>query len=111
MSTSTMIVMCLSFLLGLINQAVSQGSLFSGLVKVPPTWLPWLTIAASFLAGFVVSLQSASAINEQSILGAVMAGIMALGTAGGGAGVAHHVDTPRRMKMGRLSPPEAPKPA
>lgn len=110
MSTTAVVIMCLSFLLGLINQAISQGSLFSGIIKVPPSWLPYLTVAASFLGAFVQSLMSAAVINTQAIVAAVLAGLMALGSAGGGAGVAHHIGTPKRMKMGRTPPPapEAP---
>lgn len=111
MSTAAAIIMALSFLLGLINQGISQGSLFAGLIKVPPSWLPYLTVAASFLGGFVTSISGVATINGQAIMAAVMAGLMALGTAGGGAGVAHHMGTPKRMKMGRnpSPPPEAPK--
>lgn len=111
MSTSVAVVMVLSFLLGLINQGISQGSILAGVIKVPPTWLPYLTIAAGFLGGVVTSLQGVATINGAAIVQALVAGIMALGTAGGGVGVAHHMGTPKRMMLGRNPAPKPEEPA
>ncbi len=97
MSTAVTIITILSFVLGLINQAIAQGSILGGLIKVPPTWLPYLTIGASFLGGFVGSLQSAASITGQAVLQAVLAGILSLSSAGGGVAIAHHMGTPKRM--------------
>lgn len=90
MSTTVAVVLIISFLLGLINQAISQGSILGGMVKVPPSWLPWLTVAVSFLGAAGTSIQGAGTITGQAILNAVVAGLMALGAAGGGVGLAHH---------------------
>jgi hypothetical protein len=107
MSTAATVIMVLSFVLGLINQGVSQGSILGGLVKIPPSWLPYLTVAASFLGGFVQSISGVSPITGQAIMAAIMAGLLALSSAGGGAAVAHHLGTPKRMKMGRNPAPPA----
>ena len=90
MNTTVAVVLVISFLLGLINQAISQGSVLGGSIKVPPTWLPWLTVAISFLGAAGTSIQGAGTITGQAILNAVVAGLMALGAAGGGVGLASH---------------------
>jgi hypothetical protein len=104
MSTAVAVVTILSFLLGLINQGIGQGSILGGMIKVPPTWLPYLTIAASFVGGALTSLQGVATINGQALLNAVVAGILALSSAGGGVAMAHHVIT-------RPKPPAPPKAA
>ncbi len=105
MSTSVAIITALSFLLGLIVQGISQGAILGGLIKVPPTWLPYLTVAASFLGGVVMSIQSAGVINGQAIINACIAGIMALSSAGGGAAVCHHLGAPQRLMLARAQKP------
>lgn len=97
-STVVAVITALSFLLGLINQAISQGSILGGLIKVPPTWLPYLTLVATFLGGFLGSIESSSlsTINAQVVVNAVIAGLLALSSAGGGAAVALHLSTPKR---------------
>jgi hypothetical protein len=119
MSTTVAIVLGLSFVLGLINQAISQGSILGGTIKVPPTWLPWLTVAASFLGGAVMSLQAASAagsITAQAVVNAVLAGLAALGAAGGGIGIALHMTKKTTAAMRACtncgkSPGESPAPS
>jgi hypothetical protein len=95
-TTFTVVVMALSVLLGFINQGISQGSILNGVVKVPPTWLRYLTISATFLGGGIASLTSSDTVTTATVLLAVDAGFRAAISAGGGIALAHHMGQPKR---------------
>jgi uncharacterized membrane protein YoaK (UPF0700 family) len=94
-TTPVIVVTLLALALGYINQGISQGSIL-GIVTVPRTWLPYLTLIASFLGGAVTSLSQASAINGATVWYAAIAGFSALLAAGTGSALNHHVGTPAR---------------
>jgi len=94
-SVAVAVVTVLALVIGFINQGIGQGSVL-GIVTVPKPWLPYLTLAASFLGGVVASLAQDSVVNGAAIWGAVVAGVTALLAAGGGAALSHHVSTPAK---------------
>ncbi len=77
MTTATIIIAILSLVLGYISQAVQTGK-FLGIVTVPTTWLPYLTLIGTFLAAFVQSISSATVVNQSTIVAAILAGLAAL---------------------------------
>jgi len=79
LTTATAVTMVLSALLGLITQMVQTGT-FLGRWVTPKTWLPSLTVAATFLGGIVSYLASQSplVLNSATVFYAVMFGITAL---------------------------------
>lgn len=95
-TTLGVVVMVIGLLLGFINQGISQGSILGSTVKVPPTWLPYLTLAATFLSGGVASLTTSDAVTAAAVLLAVYAGFQALISTGGGIALAHHMGQPKR---------------
>ena len=80
----------LSLLLGVLTQIVQTGKLFGQWVA-PTTWLPELTMAATFLGGMVGYFSGLSPIvlDGTTIFYAIAAGIMSL-LAGAAPGLAVH---------------------
>lgn len=110
LTPSMIVVTVLSLVLGLVTQMVQTGS-FLGIKTTPQTWLPYLTLAATFLGGVVTSLAGAAAINAAAVFAAVVAGIQSL-LAGAAPGVAHfaHVTVPAQIRASRQQPAAPPPP-
>lgn len=110
LTPSMIVVTVLSLVLGLVTQMVQTGS-FLGIKTTPTTWLPYLTLAATFLGGVVTSLAGAAAINAAAVFAAVVAGIQSL-LAGAAPGVAHfaHVTVPAQIRASRQQPATPPPP-
>jgi len=109
-STLTVVVTVLSLAVGFINQSVNQGSLL-GVVTTPKAWLPYLTLAATFLGGTIASLSQAAALNGGSIWGAIVAGLSALLAGAGGIAIAHHVSLKKVSQPAQPAPASDVKPA
>lgn len=106
LSVSIAVAMSLSLLLGILTNAYQSGSLF-GQITVPKTWLPDLTLAATFLSGvvgYLNGLGSNFALTVAVVFYAVAAGIVSLisGAAPGIARFAHHV-APGAIRAARLA--------
>ena len=97
MTTATIIIAILSLVLGYISQAVQTGK-FLGIVTVPTTWLPYLTLIGTFLAAFVQSISSATVVNQSTIVAAILAGLAAL------TGVTIGVALPVRLSTPNCNP-------
>lgn len=115
-STATAVVMLLSVLLGAVTQMIQTGT-FLGKWVAPKSWLPDLTIAATFLGGVIsyLSSQSPLVLNGTTIAYAVISGVTSLfaGAAPGFAVHAHvvvpaHVRALRAAAQAAASPPSAP---
>lgn len=78
LSTPFAVMTILSLVLGALTQAVQTGSVAG--FMTPKSWLPWLTIATSFLGGAVGYLSGLSplVLDGASIFYAVAAGVTAL---------------------------------
>jgi hypothetical protein len=109
LTPAVVIVTLLAVLAGYIAQAVNTGSLF-GVVTVPQTWLPYLTLVGSFLAAAVMSLQGAAVVTSVSWFNALLSGLLALGGTSIGVVAHQHVDQPRVTKLRLLTsvPPVPP---
>ena len=92
MSTTTIIIALLSILVGYIGQAVQSGSLF-GIVTVPRTWVPYLTLAGTFIANGVASLSQATTVNSAAWIAALLAGLTSLTGTTVGITIHQHVRT------------------
>jgi hypothetical protein len=102
-------VTIVALLAGFIGQAVNTGSLF-GVATTPKAWIPYLTLAGSFLTAFGLSLQGASGVNGSSILNAIIAGVMALSSAGAGAACHAHLIA-HKSSQGKTPTPAPAAPA
>lgn len=103
LTPSMIVVTVLSLVLGIITQMIQTGS-FLGIKTTPTTWLPYLTLAATFLGGVVTSLAGAASITAAAVFTAVVAGIQSL-LAGAAPGVAHfaHVVVPQHVMAMRAA--------
>lgn len=95
LSTQTAIVTIIALVAGFVGQAVNSGNFF-GIVTTPKAWIPYLTILGSFLAAVGLSLQSAPALNGAAWFNAIIAGFMALTSAGAGAAVHGHLNSHKK---------------
>jgi hypothetical protein len=93
MSEWTIAISILSVVAGYVSNAVQTGS-FLGIKTVPQAWLPYLTLAGTFLTGFLQSgVGAAPPITGTTILQAVLAGLTALTGATVGVTVHQHLAT------------------
>jgi hypothetical protein len=92
LTTQTAVVTIIALLAGFIGQSINTGGLF-GVITTPKAWVPYLTLAGSFLAAFGLSLQNASTLNGAAIFSAIVAGCMALTSAGAGSAVHSHLNS------------------
>jgi len=115
-SAATAVVMLLSVLLGAVTQMIQTGT-FLGKWVAPKSWLPDLTIAATFLGGAIsyLSSQSPLVLNGTTIAYAVISGVTSLfaGAAPGFAVHAHvvvpgHVRALRAAAQTAAPPPSTP---
>jgi hypothetical protein len=103
LSTPVAVVMILSLILGILTQAVQTGAVF-GQFLTPKPWLPWLTIAMTFLGGVVAYFQSLSpvVIDASTIFYALAMGVSALLASSAPAVVVHaHFTVPRQIAAWR----------
>ena len=94
MSTFQIVVTILSFVAGLVSQAVNTGSIF-GIVTVPKAWLSYVAVFGTFLAGAAASLTQAGSVTGATVLSAFLAGLMALGGSMAGVTVHQHFSASR----------------
>jgi len=102
MSTATLIISIATLLVGFVSQAIQTGKVL-GIIVTPKAWVPYLTLAASFLAGFIQSIASAATIDAAAIESAVLAGLMAL--VGVTVGVTAHQHLTARPANDNAAPP------
>lgn len=110
-TTQTAIVTVIALVAGFIGQAINSGSLF-GIATTPKAWIPYLTLVGSFLAAAGLSLQSSSALNGSAFFNAIIAGFMALTSAGAGSATHTHLNAHKRLvpvaAPAAVDPPVAP---
>jgi hypothetical protein len=98
LSTPVAVMMILSLLLGVLTHIVQTGSL--GPSVVPQAWLPYFTIATTFLGGFVAYLSGLTplVIDGASVFYAVAAGVTSLLASSAPSFAVHaHVTIPRQL--------------
>src|ERR1700730_15078983 len=90
LTTPTVVVTILSLLLGLGTSLIQTGSIF-GIKVDPKTWLPWVTMATTFIGGVLAYLkgQSPLVLSDAVIFYSVIAGLTAL-MASSAPGLAMH---------------------
>ncbi len=110
MTTTIIIIALIGILLGYITQAVNTGSLF-GQVTVPKPWLPYLTLAASFLGASVTSIMQSTTKDSAAWTTALFAGLLSLGGNTVGVTVKQHLDAHKDVTPAKPAPAEIPKAA
>lgn len=95
LSPTTLIIAGLGFLLAILTNLVNSGGIAG--IMTPKAWLPYLTVALTFLAAFVTALTSSQPLTTLSWVNALIAGVTALIAYGGGHAVQVHVQTAVRM--------------
>ncbi len=89
LSTMTMAVLIINIVVGFIGQGIGQGNIL-GIVTVPKTYVPYLTV----LAAFGTSVGAALGLG-QPVLSAILYALLGLAT---GSALSHHVGTPARTQ-------------
>ncbi len=89
LTTMAMVIKIINSVVGCIGQGIGQGNIL-GIVTVPKTWVPYLTVLAACGASVGVALQQGAA-----VLPAILFALVGLST---GSALAHHVGTPARTQ-------------
>jgi hypothetical protein len=92
MSTYTVIVAILGILIGFITQAIQTGS-FLSIITIPTTWLPYFSIALTFVGAFSHSLINAGSLTTTTLFNALVAALTALAGLTVGVTVHQHLKT------------------
>ncbi len=103
LSYATVIIALLGIVAGYTAQAINTGS-FLGVVTVPKTWLPYLTLAGTFLAAFVASIVAAPDKNAAAWVSAGIAGFIALGGNVTGITAHQHIATGKPANDNAVAP-------
>lgn len=101
------ITTALSFIAGIIGQAVNTGSFF-GIETVPQALIPYLTLGGSFIIAFGISLQQSGSLSSASLQTAFVAGLAALGSAAGGTAAHSHFNAHKMFRKAKAAAAAAP---
>ena len=94
LTTPLAVIALLSLLAAYVTQGVSSGQIF-GIVTIPKTWLPVLTVLGTFLSTFVTQIVAeGSALSGVNVFNAFVAGMFMLIAPATGTALHHHLNSP-----------------
>lgn len=94
LTTPLAVIALLSLLAAYVTQGVSSGQIF-GIVTIPKTWLPLLTVIGTFLSTFIAQIVAeGSTLSGVHVFNAFVAGMFMLIAPATGTALHHHLNSP-----------------